>query len=68
MCSLCLGNVAGPRFGLVTKPPLGLLALAVVFGGGGACAQCYYQEASRSGCASSPPLASPLLCTLANTA
>lgn len=34
MSSLCLGTVASPRFGLVTKPPLGLLALAVAFVGG----------------------------------
>ena len=62
------GHCGWPPVWTSDAPTLGLLALAVAFGGGGACAWCYYQEASRSGCASSPPLASPLLCILASTA
>ena len=61
------GHCGWPPVWTSDAPTLGLLALAVAFGGG-ACAWCYYQEASRSGCASSPPLASPLLCILASTA
>ena len=66
-CVFALSGHGGrPPVWTSEAPTLGLLTLAVAFGG--ACAWCYYQEASRSGCASSPPLASPLLCILASTA